>query len=294
MALPSMRPRRFGRGEPHPVAGDGPAEGVLQCGHGVSAVENPTQPSLEGAKAMSLQCGHGVSAVENASSGFALTSSSRLQCGHGVSAVENAGRGRIASPVPGPSMRPRRFGRGEPPSTRNSWTDGHRPSMRPRRFGRGERESRESERGSIRSLQCGHGVSAVENAAPAAWHRRSTHNLQCGHGVSAVENGAEAGRQERGKVRPFNAATAFRPWRTARRDHHGRTFHLLQCGHGVSAVENSTHAARHGSRTSLQCGHGVSAVENPMASKKTRTAEEPSMRPRRFGRGEHQPLLKAE
>src|SRR5437870_1226827 len=63
-----------------------------------------------------------------------------------------------------------------------------------------------------RMLQCGHGVTAVENGRQRPGH--DVHfGLQCGHGVTAVENAtrwAAVCRASKG----FNAATASPPWRT--------------------------------------------------------------------------------
>ncbi len=64
--------------------------GVLQCGHGVSAVENPAWSQPRPLFWQTLQCGHGVSAVENSLwQLFTQLRYASLQCGHGVSAVEN-------------------------------------------------------------------------------------------------------------------------------------------------------------------------------------------------------------
>src|SRR5436305_1604387 len=86
--------------------------------------------------------------------------------------------------------------------------------------------------------------------------------LQCGHGGDAVENLGEAvvglprsrpsmrpRRRRRGEQevqaegslrwRPFNAATAATPWRTALPNRSStRQASPLQCGHGGDAVEN--------------------------------------------------------
>src|SRR5262249_49740341 len=37
-------------------------------------------------------------------------------------------------------------------------------------------------------LQCGHGLTTVENAASGRWTARTTSRLQCGHGLTTVEN----------------------------------------------------------------------------------------------------------
>ncbi len=281
-----MRPRRFGRGEPSrgqrngrcPTSFNaatafrpwrtqgGPTveaeRSGLQCGHGVSAVENVTVASVEVSAAETLQCGHGVSAVENLTVISTLALDLPLQCGHGVSAVENQevppaalravrpsmrprrfGRGELLwmvdeiLPVKLPSMRPRRFGRGEPGRRRPS-AGRCRPSMRPRRFGRGERSSA---------------------AAPCPW---------C--------------------CAPFNAATAFRPWRTRpAQERPGRVLRPSMRPRRFGRGEPDFHLRWYsGDVICLQCGHGVSAVENHHRHVAQRSRQPPSMRPRRFGRGE--------
>ncbi len=165
--------------------------------------------------------------------------------------------------------------------------------MRPRRFGRGEPQSLRSMSPQMMTLQCGHGVSAVENganlrdvwtiASPSMRPRRFGRGeprwpgsasvcrrpLQCGHGVSAVEN-----------------------YDTSQQDRGGK---ILQCGHGVSAVENLVGTPGSSNTDNLQCGHGVSAVENRPHHRRRCVAEPvPSMRPRRFGRGELKELLAAQ
>ncbi len=207
-------------------------------GFNAATASRPWRTQLWGDRRMHaewLQCGHGLSAVENAISSEAASSSgSWLQCGHGLSAVENhealgchhfaglasmrprpLGRGElgrhpetrlggVASMRPRPlgrgephrhvevaaaadaSMRPRPLGRGERPDAchRGGWA---RASMRPRPLGRGELYFRYSPEFSGIRLQCGHGLSAVENARGGYGGGRAA-GLQCGHGLSAVEN----------------------------------------------------------------------------------------------------------
>ncbi len=210
-----------------------------------------------------LQCGHGVSAVENAICyRYSLKYFRDLQCGHGVSAVENAATSRACRPPARPfnaatAFRPWRTGyHRRAPSAASS------PSMRPRRFGRGEQRFAAESGFTGENLQCGHGVSAVENVATSLtvngvssafnaatafrpWRTSESSacsasfvRLQCGHGVSAVENlrGHYGSVTTEGST--FNAATAFRPWRTLSSHRSIREYFPLQCGHGVSAVEN--------------------------------------------------------
>ncbi len=184
-----------------------------------------------------------------------------------------------------PSMRPRRFGRGEPERLARVVRTLQEPSMRPRRFGRGEQpptvtvkvEGKWSFNAATAfrpwrtsavffnltpptSLQCGHGVSAVENLA-FRWGRFGTGSLQCGHGVSAVENRPPRAAQ------PAAGSPSMRP----------RRF-----GRGELSFDGETIAKF----IYLQCGHGVSAVENAEARVRPLPRVRPSMRPRRFGRGE--------
>src|SRR5579871_1218983 len=84
------------------------------------------------------------------------------------------------------SMRPRPLGRGEQDA---GWRQqpADDASMRPRPLGRGELECSEAYCSSHSWLQCGHGLSAVENLK--VWnYMMAKWPLQCGHGLSAVEN----------------------------------------------------------------------------------------------------------
>src|SRR5262249_7117706 len=60
----------------------------------------------------------------------------------------------------------------------------------------------------------------------------------------------------------FNAATAFKPWRTTAPSPGPGTPLPLQCRHGVQAVDNGRQPDGAGAGAALQCGHGVQAVEN--------------------------------
>ncbi len=136
------------------------------------------------------------------------------------------------------SMRPRHEGRGERPGRSSDGSGMSRrfnaaTARRPWRTGNDCRAL-----AAATTLQCGHGTKAVENADSYGSRRWCT-ELQCGHGTKAVENQTASatscpppiasmrprheGRgelQQRVKscVQPigFNAATARRPWRTAR------------------------------------------------------------------------------
>src|SRR5262249_58015708 len=66
----------------------------LQCGHGLSTVENVTYCRSR-RRAHVLQCGHGLSTVENPIAIKGARTNGRLQCGHGLSTVENAGAGLL-------------------------------------------------------------------------------------------------------------------------------------------------------------------------------------------------------
>ncbi len=257
-----------------------------------------------------------------------------LQCGHGLSAVENPLSRKTPAPRTPTSMRPRPLGRGEHRRHRHALRPGASTSMRPRPLGRGELPPAPAPRQGRRELQCGHGLSAVENGAPGRtgscssrnfnaatasrpWRTRKVGDLiigqdllQCGHGLSAVENHRltcavedagftsmrprPLGRGERGvdvvfplAARHFNAATASRPWRTAR----------LASVNAVSKANFNAATASRPWRTSrataalrlrwsLQCGHGLSAVENQLDRAGLPGILETSMRPRPLGRGE--------
>ena len=97
----------------------------------------------------------------------------------------------------------------------------------------------------------------------------------------------EDGRR-RARLVPFNAATAFVPWRTLSSPAtYPRSSPTLQCGHGLRAVENRRlppPVVNQGS--DLQCGHGLRAVENLDRNQHRRRLDRPSMRPRPSCRGE--------
>src|SRR5438067_1846827 len=126
-----------------------------------------------------LQCGHGVSAVENpVAAPPTRPPRDALQCGHGVSAVENPGTTNTSSLTMRASMLPRRHSRGEQAAQR------------------GVSAVENSER-TFRALT----ARACFNVATASqpWRTASVQRppaspalLQCGHGVSAVENAALA------------------------------------------------------------------------------------------------------
>ena len=178
----------------------------------------------------------------------------KLQCGHDPKAVENRTGPGLGPGRPLASMRPRPEGRGEPGDRRNglpgvSLQCGHDPKAVEN--GPHNRASPVTAR-----LQCGHGPKAVENdavvmrigahsfnaaTARRPWRTAGQHavrslELQCGHGPKAVENvvlpqhgptKASMRPRPEGRGEPvktplqaartrFNAATARRPWRTAR------------------------------------------------------------------------------
>ncbi len=184
---PSMRPRRFGRGEPRPRSARRRVRGPFNA----ATAFRPWR-------------------THDTRNGCPLTGV--LQCGHGVSAVENAAVGRPGGGPRGPSMRPRRFGRGELPAAAAVLGTAAAPSMRPRRFGRGEHLHLGPEELAAELLQCGHGVSAVENPTR---HRRSTPSLMPSMRPRRFGRGEQdTVTWQTSNSRSFNAATAFRPWRT--------------------------------------------------------------------------------
>ncbi len=172
-----MRPRPLGRGEP---------------GHASDRRTNRRGTSMR-----PRPLGRG----EPGSGALQMSLAAQLQCGHGLSAVENVRRGGPAGPGLGTSMRPRPLGRGE------------------RLVGRHPLAP-------LLELQCGHGLSAVENTAVAGQFAYNE-ELQCGHGLSAVENFPKSIIVGREWVH-FNAATASRPWRTARVPN-VRLYHACAC-----------------------------------------------------------------
>ncbi len=285
---------------------------MLQCGHGLQAVENARVPRRRGrslasfnaatafkpwrtskrrewaSKRKALQCGHGLQAVENLCGAVVCQSKSsasmrprpssrgeqrgadfypafsRLQCGHGLQAVENPTAGRA----------------GRPPAIRFNAATAFKPwrtQYRRRGIPRHQRFNAATAFKPWRTyisvgypcqrtaLQCGHGLQAVENTSDTGTCH-SLGMLQCGHGLQAVENFPTTSQADNG-ISSFNAATAFKPWRTplATRAHDcPRRFNAatafkpwrtgstrsgqaespgLQCGHGLQAVENSSTAA---------------------------------------------------
>ncbi len=185
-----------------------------------------------------------------------------LQCGHGLQAVENVATGRWCS-------------------TR------------------------------ISSLQCGHGLQSVENQHGGAGLGQPG-RLQCGHGLQAVENvafrppfprrsglasmrprpssrGEPLGRGRRGGVVQlrFNAATAFKPWRTPPSGTRSSPYCSLQCGHGLQAVENCSR--RFGPTPCSRRFNAATAFKpwrTPAFLAEERRALGASMRPRPSSRGE--------
>ncbi len=157
--------------------------------------------------------------------------------------------------------------------------------MRPRRFGRGEQ--RTVKRIVILLLSFNAATAfrpwrtALAAVPPPPWL-----TLQCGHGVSAVENGSRPGPPSRPRA-AFNAATAFRPWRTAivavdvaadddpsmrpRRFGRGERRQPAGCVDDCLAFNAAT---------------AFRPWRTKMARVRERVQEAPSMRPRRFGRGE--------
>ncbi len=160
-------------------------------------------------------------------------------------------------------------------------------------------------------LQCGHGLSAVENPVaahvpahpvPASMRPRplgrgelvgavpeltATARLQCGHGLSAVENCGTGPTRRRGPPLGFNAATASRPWRTRRRWFALTNPSALQCGHGLSAVEN---VLQHLIPLGRVGGFNAATASRPWRTRAGSEGGAPgpvaSMRPRPLGRGE--------
>ncbi len=211
---------------------------LLQCGHGLSAVENGQVGGLRaragGASMRPRPVGRGERPSNldsqplyhcfNAATAsrpwrtraFPVPgrSAKRLQCGHGLSAVENGDVLDVRQERLGASMRPRPLGRGEPRRI-------HRVRPRTRSFNAAtaSRPWRtlifDELHAQPNRLQCGHGLSAVENLENIEQAGRRI-VLQCGHGLSAVENGREVAMLIP-MLLGFNAATASRPWRTPAR-----------------------------------------------------------------------------
>ncbi len=223
LAIPcaSMRPRPLGRGEPDAPS---PRRKRPRRGFNAATASRPWRTSRQAgidSTACRLQCGHGLSAVENLTQRvWTIDEVKGLQCGHGLSAVENASRRRAGSGSRRASMRPRPLGRGEPGPAEAAEPAATAASMRPRPLGRGEPLAPRLRRGVPVGLQCGHGLSAVENRVRRRRRLSVPTGLQCGHGLSAVENNEVGEPSSTGAV--------------------------LQCGHGLSAVENLAHLRGHG------------------------------------------------
>src|SRR5262249_46119515 len=111
-ALASMRPRPLDRGERcfrSAACPPGP------CFNAATA-SRPWRTSLLALTTSALgtlQCGHGLSTVENNDSRARSTRADQLQCGHGLSTVENENAAPARKPAPPASMRPTALHRGE-------------------------------------------------------------------------------------------------------------------------------------------------------------------------------------
>ena len=202
------------------------------------------------------------------------------------------------------SMGPRPFSRGNRPE-RNSPGGTQPASMGPRPFSRGNfvwcgpPQSPTGFNGATafqpwkchavgpdpnRSLQWGHGLSAVEIAARLLL-RNFMWPVQWGHGLSAVEI-YQTTVASHFPAR-FNGATAFQPWKPDR-GQDAMAFgwqDRLQWGHGLSAVEIQVSASCSPSAGALQWGHGLSAVETATSRVHRLAHVEASMGPRPFSRG---------
>ncbi len=231
----------------------------LQCGHGLSAVENAFLDAMTAtARPASMRprpLGRGERRCRGrprrSPPGFNAATASRPW--RTPLLLKRIHRGLVASMRPRPlgrgerhgaqgkgpgveaSMRPRPLSRGEPVRRRGPARK-RKASMRPRPLGRGERRGDPANQHPLSWLQCGHGLSAVENLEVLETEKGGA-ELQCGHGLSAVENLKPLSRSRR-SGRRFNAATASRPWRTQHAIAGGSAATRLQCGHGLSAVEN--------------------------------------------------------
>ena len=254
---PSMRPRPFGRGNFSSIDAiltiSDPSMRPRPFGRG-----NMVNHSADSRRCIRLQCGHDLSAVETTNPYRCSYLIARLQCGHDLSAVETCawpGRGGW----PGPTF--------NAATTFRPWK--RLLAVRGREF--------------IAFLQCGHDLSAVETH-PEGWGEDSRAvpsmrprpfgrgnfrlGVALGYRVAPSMRPRPFGRgnfTSWGRMAectmPFNAATTFRPWKRAhrsRRSHHGRPF-------------NAATTFRPWKRGKIASGR----VDG----------EQPSMRPRPFGRG---------
>ena len=200
--------------------GHGPCRGELSHRRYRSRTQQPSMrprpepwrtPARRARESSVLQCGHGLRAVENG----------EVPWPDGESAAFNAAtascrgepvRSREAATTARASMRPRPSCRGEPARI-DYWRSeelalqcGHGPrgrgepevcwttaspttaSMRPRPSWPWRTSIICSIYRLVGTLQCGHGPRAVENADLAVCGRYESEHLQCGHGPRAVEN----------------------------------------------------------------------------------------------------------
>ncbi len=282
-----------------------------------------------------LQCGHGLQAVENHADHRVHPP---LRHGFNAATAFKPWRtrlGRLAplNPLPA-SMRPRPSSRGEQELSFAHPCGARDASMRPRPSSRGERRRRAASSSPTRWLQCGHGLQAVENFSRRSRKRRcraasmrprpsSRGEQRLGPFGRHIPNGFNAAtsfkpwrtsliRATRSASSCFNAATAFKPWRT------GPTANGLWCRYSFNAATafkpwrtlakllalygkepcfNAATAFKPW-RTSpdeflsrwagrgLQCGHGLQAVENAAQRGLAVGQRVASMRPRPSSRGE--------
>ena len=206
-----MRPRPLGRGRRSITISQKSSPKMLQCGHGLLAVEDLTIWLIV-SKVKSLQCGHGLLAVEDCAAASGGCANRTLQCGHGLLAVEDftqptpkrvsllcfnaataswpwktvdvpstegvpatlqCGHGLLAvedvlgaewqDPAAYASMRPRPLGRGRRTAFWGCRRQSASASMRPRPLGRGRPDVVVASVATLKQLQCGHGLLAVED-----------------------------------------------------------------------------------------------------------------------------------